>query len=380
MDVGHHATINSQIAKLFEFLKCLRGVGYNYMSDIKEITITRPDDWHVHFRDGDMLNAVVPATASVFGRAIVMPNLVPPVTTMAQASAYRDRIMAAVPSGVQFEPLMTAYLTDNIDPEELRTGFEAGVFSAAKLYPAGATTNSDAGVSDVANIMPVLEVMQDIGMPLLVHGEVTSPEIDIFDREAIFIDQVLTPTCEHLPALKVVFEHATTQNAVDFVLADDSGRMGATITAHHLVINRSDIFKGGIRPHLYCLPIAKRELHRQALRAAATSGDYRFFLGTDTAPHAKHLKENACGCAGVYSAPTAMPVYTQVFEEEGALENLEAFASLNGPAFYGLPVNQAKLTMQINPWAVPETYPANGDETLVPFWGGEESRWQVASA
>lgn len=350
------------------------------MSDIKEITITRPDDWHVHFRDGDMLSAVVPATASVFGRAIVMPNLVPPVTTMAQASDYRDRIMAAVPDGVQFEPLMTAYLTDNIDPEELRMGFEAGVFSAAKLYPAGATTNSDAGVSDVANIMPVLEVMQEIGMPLLVHGEVTSPDIDIFDREAVFIDQVLTPMCQHLPALKVVFEHATTKNAVDFVLADDSGRMGATITAHHLVINRSDIFKGGIRPHLYCLPIAKRELHRQALREAATSGDHRFFLGTDTAPHAKHLKESACGCAGVYSAPTAMPVYTQVFEEEGALTNLEAFASLNGPAFYGLPVNETKLTMKINPWAVPETYPAHADETLVPFGAGEESRWQVAAA
>lgn len=348
------------------------------MSEITEITITRPDDWHVHFRDGDMLNAVVPATASVFGRAIVMPNLVPPVTTMTQASAYRDRILAAVPEGGQFDPLMTAYLTDNIAADELRAGFEAGIFAAAKLYPAGATTNSDAGVSDVANIMPVLEVMQEIGMPLLVHGEVTSPDIDIFDREAVFIDQVLTPMCDRLPALKIVFEHATTKNAVDFVMSDDSGRMGATITAHHLVINRSDIFKGGIRPHLYCLPIAKRELHRQALRAAATSGDHRFFLGTDTAPHAKHLKEAACGCAGVYSAPTAMPVYTQVFEEEGALDQLEAFASLNGPAFYGLPVNEDKITMRVNPWSVPDTYPTNVDVTLVPFWAGEESRWQVS--
>lgn len=347
------------------------------MSDIKEITIARPDDWHVHFRDEEMLKAVVPATASVFGRAIVMPNLVPPVVTMAQASAYRDRIMTAVPDGVRFEPLMTAYLTDNISADEIRAGFEAGIFTAAKLYPAGATTNSDAGVSDVANIMPVLEVMQEMGMPLLVHGEVTSPDIDIFDREAVFIDQVLSPMCEHLPALKIVFEHATTKNAVDFVMADSSGRMGATITAHHLVINRNDIFKGGIRPHLYCLPIAKRELHRQALRAAATSGDHRFFLGTDTAPHAKHLKEAACGCAGVYSAPTAMPVYAQVFEEEGALEQLEAFASLNGPAFYGLPVNDDKLTMRVNPWSVPDTYPADVDETLVPFWAGEQSRWQV---
>lgn len=348
------------------------------MSDIKEITITRPDDWHVHFRDDDMLRTAVPATASVFGRAIVMPNLVPPVTTVAQASAYRDRILSAVPEGVHFEPLMTAYLTDNISADELRMGFEMGVFSAAKLYPAGATTNSDAGVSDVAHIMPVLEVMQEMGMPLLVHGEVTSPDIDIFDREAVFIDQVLTPLCDHLPALKIVFEHATTKNAIDFVMADNSGRMGATITAHHLLINRSDIFQGGIRPHLYCLPIAKRELHRQALRAAATSGDHRFFLGTDTAPHAKHLKEAACGCAGVYSSPTAMPAYTQVFEDENALDQLEAFASLNGPAFYGLPANEDKLTMRINPWSVPETYTTEVGEILVPFWAGEQSRWQVA--
>lgn len=348
------------------------------MTDIQEITITRPDDWHVHFRDGDMLKAVVPATAEVFRRAIVMPNLVPPVTTVAAASDYRDRIMAAVPDGVTFEPLMTAYLTDNISSAELREGFERDVFAAAKLYPAGATTNSDAGVSDVANIMPVLEVMQEIGMPLLVHGEVTHADIDIFDREAVFIDQVLEPMVAHLPTLKIVFEHATTKNAVDFVMANDSGRIGATITAHHLVINRSDIFKGGIRPHLYCLPIAKRELHRQALRAAATSGDHRFFLGTDTAPHARHLKEAACGCAGVYSAPTAMPVYAQVFEEENALDQLEAFASLNGPGFYGLPVNEDKLTLRVLDWRVPETVTAAPNDTLVPFLAGEEARWQVA--
>lgn len=349
------------------------------MTDIQELTITRPDDWHVHFRDGDMLRAVVPATARVFGRAIVMPNLVPPVTTVSAASEYRDRIMAAVPDGIRFEPLMTAYLTDNISGDELRDGFERGVFTAAKLYPAGATTNSDAGVSDIANIMPVLEIMQEIGMPLLVHGEVTSGDIDIFDREAVFIDQVLIPLVAHLPALKIVFEHATTKNAVDFVMDNDGGQVGATITAHHLVINRSDIFKGGIRPHLYCLPIAKRELHRQALRAAATSGDRRFFLGTDTAPHARHLKEAACGCAGVYSAPTAMPVYAQVFAEENALEKLEAFASLNGPAFYGLPVNEDKLTLRAETWHVPETFTTASDDSLVPFLAGEDAGWQVVS-
>lgn len=374
MDERPHANINSGSAKSIHPSQSLRAY---IMSDIQEITIIRPDDWHVHFRDEDMLKAVVPATASVFGRAIVMPNLVPPVTTVAAASAYRDRILAAVPDGVRFEPLMTAYLTDNISADELRAGFEAGVFAAAKLYPAGATTNSDAGVSDVANIMPVLEVMQEIGMPLLVHGEVTSPDIDIFDREAVFIDQILTPMAAHLPALKIVLEHATTKDAVDFVMSDGSGRIGATITAHHLIINRSDLFKGGIRPHLYCLPIAKRETHRQALRRAATSGDHRFFLGTDTAPHAKHLKEAACGCAGVYSAPTAMPVYAQVFEEEGALGQLEAFASLNGPQFYGLPVNEDKLTIRVAPWSVPEIYDGEGDAPLVPFWAGEESRWQV---
>ncbi len=343
------------------------------------ITIRRPDDWHVHFRDGAMMQAVVPATANVFGRAIVMPNLVPPVTTVEAAKAYRDRILAAVPEGVAFEPLMTAYLTDNISPDEITRGAEEGVFRACKLYPAGATTNSDAGVTDIARIMPVLEAMQQAGLPLLVHGEVTDPEIDIFDREAVFIDRVMKPLLDRLRGLKVVFEHVTTKDAVDFVQSDDSGNLGATITAHHLIINRSDIFKGGIRPHLYCLPIAKRELHRQALRAAATSGDARFFLGTDTAPHAVHLKEAACGCAGVYSAPVAMAVYARVFDEEGALDKLEAFASLNGPTFYGLPVNEQSITLAREAWQVPESYVVEGGGTLSPFWAGETAAWQVSN-
>ncbi len=347
------------------------------MTETDQLTLRRPDDWHVHFRDGAMLSAVVPATADVFARAIVMPNLVPPVTDVAAAIAYRDRILAAVPDGVTFTPLMTAYLTDSIDSMELRRGHDAGVFTAAKLYPAGATTNSDSGVTDVANIMSVLETMQDIGMPLLVHGEVTDGDIDIFDREAVFIDRVLQPLLKVLPALKVVFEHITTKNAADFVMADSSGRLGATITAHHLMINRSDIFKGGIRPHLYCLPIAKRELHRQALRKAATSGDARFFLGTDTAPHAVHLKEAACGCAGIYSAPVALSAYAEVFDEEGALDKLESFASLNGPAFYGLAPNDETVTLTRAPWSVPDSVTA-GAESLVPFKAGETLNWHVS--
>ena len=346
------------------------------MTETDQLTLRRPDDWHVHFRDGAMLSAVVPATATVFARAIVMPNLVPPVTDVAAAKAYRDRIMAAVPDGVTFTPLMTAYLTDSIDSAELRRGHEADVFTAAKLYPAGATTNSDSGVTDVAKIMPVLQTMQDIGMPLLVHGEVTDGDVDIFDREAVFIDRVLQPLLKELPGLKVVFEHITTKDAADFVMADSSGRLGATITAHHLMINRSDIFKGGIRPHLYCLPIAKRELHRQALRKAATSGDARFFLGTDTAPHAVHLKESACGCAGIYTAPVALSAYADVFDEEDALDQLEAFASLNGPAFYGLAPNDETVTLTRTPWSVPASLP--GADSLVPFKAGETLNWQVS--
>ena len=280
----------------------------------KIITIRRPDDWHVHFRDGSMLKSAVPFTADQFRRAIVMPNLVPPVTTVDAARAYRDRIRLAVPDGVDFEPLMTAYLTETIDADELTRGAEEGVFAAVKMYPAGATTNSDSGVTDLKKVRRVLERMQAIGLPLLLHGEVTDPEVDIFDREARFIEEKLIGIRSDFPELKVVFEHATTKEAVDYVLSQDS-RMGCTITAHHQVINRTDIFKGGIRPHLYCLPIAKREVHRQALRAAVTSGDKRFFLGTDTAPHPSHEKESDCGCAGIFT-PTAMQVYTQVFDEE----------------------------------------------------------------
>ena len=350
------------------------------MSDITQITLRRPDDWHVHFRDGDMLASVVPATVAEFGRAIVMPNLVPPVTTVADAEAYRDRIIAAAPEGALFQPLMTAYLTDQASADELRAGFASGVFSAVKLYPQGATTNSASGVSDIANVMGVLETMQEIGMPLLIHGEVTDPDIDIFDREAVFIERVMMPLIAKLPGLKIVFEHVTTKEAVDFVSGGDARTLAATITAHHLVINRSDIFKGGIRPHLYCLPIAKRELHRQALRAAATSGDARFFLGTDTAPHGAHLKEAACGCAGVYSAPVAMPVYTQVFDEEDALDRLEAFASLNGPAFYGLPENEAMITMTREAWTVPETVMTGDGVALKPFLAGETLAWKLTPA
>ncbi len=347
------------------------------MPDPTTLTIRRPDDWHVHFRDGDVMRAVVPETAAVFRRAIVMPNLVPPVTTVAAAAAYRDRILAAVPDGVQFEPLMTAYLTDNFSADELRRGADEGVFTAVKLYPAGATTNSDSGVTDIANVMPVLEVMQEIGLPLLIHGEVTDHEVDVFDREAVFIDRTMRPLLEALPALKVVFEHITTKDAAEFVQSDTSGRLGATITAHHLMINRTDLFRGGIRPHLYCLPIAKRETHRQVLRAVATSGDARFFLGTDTAPHPKHLKETACGCAGIYSAPVALPAYAQVFDEEDALDKLEAFASLNGPRFYGLPVNEEKVTLSRDAWAPPDEIVITDEEVLVPFQAGGTVPWTV---
>ncbi len=346
------------------------------MSDT--ITIRRPDDWHVHFRDGAMLQSSVPFTARQFRRAIVMPNLVPPVTTVDAARAYRDRISVAVPDGIDFEPLMTAYLTDTIDVGELARGAEEGVFSAVKLYPAGATTNSDSGVTDLKNVTGALECMQAVGLPLLLHGEVTDPEIDIFDREARFIEQKLIGLRADFPELKVVFEHATTKDAVDYVLSQD-GHMGCTITAHHLVINRTDIFKGGIRPHLYCLPIAKREVHRQALRAAATSGDKRFFLGTDTAPHPVHEKESDCGCAGIFSAPTAMQVYTQVFDEEGALDKLEAFASINGPGFYGLAVNEGTVTLVRDDVEVPERVETAEGEIVMVFRPDAGLNWRITA-
>ena len=309
------------------------------------LTIRRPDDWHVHLRDGDMLAAVVPLTARRFARAIVMPNLVPPVTTAAGARAYRGRILAALPAGTRFTPLMTAYLTDATDPADIEAGFRDGTFAAAKLYPAHATTNSAHGVTDLARLAPVFAAMARIGMPLLLHGEVTRPGVDIFDREAVFIDDVLDGLVAANPGLRIVLEHITTRRAVDYVRAAPAN-VAATITPHHLVINRSDIFRGGVRPHLYCLPVAKREEDRLALRAAACSGEAKFFLGTDSAPHSIEAKECACGAAGVFNAGTAIETYAQVFDEEGALDRLEAFASLNGPRFYGLPPNEERITLE----------------------------------
>src|SRR5437868_220513 len=321
------------------------------LDDIVTITLRRPDDWHVHLRDGDMLALVVPFTARQFARAIVMPNLVPPVTSVAAARAYRRRILAALPAGVAFTPLMTCYLTDTTAPQQLARGWEEGIFAAVKLYPAHATTNSASGVTDYNRIIPVLERMAEFGMPLLIHGEATEPEIDVFDREAVFIERVLDPLRRRLPELRVVLEHITTEEAVDYV-GSAGLNLAATITAHHLVINRNAIFAGGIRPHLYCLPIAKREKHRQALRRAATSGNPRFFLGTDSAPHTVAGKETACGCAGIFTAPCALEIYAEVFEEEDALDRLEGFAALDGADFYRIPVNDTRVTLRREPYPV----------------------------
>jgi dihydroorotase len=343
--------------------------------DVDTITLRRPDDWHVHLRDGAMLAAVVPFTARQFSRAIVMPNLVPPVTDVAAARAYRERILAALPAGADFTPLMTCYLTDTTDPGEVARGWGEEVFAAVKLYPAHATTNSALGVTDCAYIWPVLEQMATLGMPLLIHGEVTDPEIDVFDREAVFVDRVLDPLRRRLPELHVLLEHITTAEAVGYVEAGGAN-LAATITAHHLVINRNAIFAGGIRPHLYCLPIAKREKHRRALRRAATSGNPRFFLGTDSAPHCVAAKEAACGCAGIFTAPCALETYAEVFEEEAALDRLEAFATLNGPAFYRLPPNEAMVSLRREPFPVPEQI-GEGETALVPFRAGETLRWRL---
>jgi dihydroorotase len=339
------------------------------------LTIRRPDDWHVHLRDGAMLAAVVNHTARQFARAIVMPNLKPPITTVAAARAYRDRILAAVAPGLDFRPLMTCYLTDAIDAGEVERGFAEGVFAACKLYPAHATTNSDHGVTDIRAIHGVLEVMQRIGMPLLVHGEVTDRHVDIFDREAVFIDRVLGTLIADFPALKVVFEHITTAEAVAFVEAGGPN-LAATITPHHLAINRNAMFDGGIRPHFYCLPVAKRETHRLALRRAAASGSAKFFLGTDSAPHAAPDKESACGCAGVFNAPHALESYATVFDEEGALDRLEAFASENGPRFYGLPLNDGVVMLERTPNPVPQRL-GLGAGDLVPFHAGETLGWSL---
>ncbi|WP_337184829.1 dihydroorotase [Shinella sp.] len=317
-----------------------------------ELTIRRPDDWHLHLRDGAMLEGVIGDTSQHFARAIIMPNLVPPVITTADASAYRDRILAAVPKGDRFEPLMTLYLTEHTDPDDVEAGYKSGLVRAVKLYPAGATTNSHGGVRDMDKAMPVLERMAKIGLTLCVHGEVTTPEVDIFDREAVFIETVLDPLRRRLPELRVTMEHVTTKNGVDYIKAAKDNLAGS-ITTHHLIINRNAILVGGIKPHYYCLPVAKREEHRLALRAAATSGDRRFFLGTDSAPHVDPLKECACGCAGIYTSINTMSCLAHVFEEEGALDRLEAFASLNGPAWYGLPVNEEVIRLVRRAEAVP---------------------------
>ena len=338
------------------------------------ITLTRPDDWHLHVRDGDALRTVVPHTAAQFGRAIIMPNLRPPVTTAAAALAYKERIQAAVPSGVQFEPLMTLYLTDNLPADEIKRARDAGVV-AVKLYPAGATTNSDAGVTDLRKTYKTLEAMQREGLLLLVHGEVTSPDIDLFDREAVFIDTQLIPLRRDLPELKIVFEHITTREAAQYVQASDRFT-AATVTAHHLLFNRNAIFTGGIRPHYYCLPVLKRETHRQALVQAATSDSGKFFLGTDSAPHPAHLKEHASGCAGCYTAHAAMELYAQAFDAAGALDQLEGFASFYGADFYGLPRNTGRISLRKESWTVPEGY-AFGEAVLKPLGGGEALPWRM---
>jgi dihydroorotase len=347
------------------------------------LTIPRPDDWHVHLRDGAMLKAVLPFTARVFARAIVMPNLKPPVTTTARAKAYRDEILAALPKGASFTPLMTIYLTDATDADDLARGHKDGIITAAKYYPAGATTNSDQGVTSIKKIYPVLERMQKIGMPLLVHGEVTDLEVDVFDREAVFIDRILKPLRRDMPELKIVFEHITSCEAVDYVAAEGGkGKLAATITAHHLLINRNAMFAGGVHPHFYCLPVAKREKHRAALVKAATSGKAMFFLGTDSAPHTKAAKESACGCAGIFSAPHALALYAQAFDDAGQLPHLMDFASHFGPAFYGLPVNNDLITLEkiaISEGDIKPILTGNGGQ-IVPFIPLSPVLWRVAGS
>nr|WP_217488005.1 dihydroorotase [Halomonas taeanensis] len=343
------------------------------------MTITTPDDWHLHLRDDEPLEAVLPYSARQFARAIIMPNLTPPVTTTEQALAYRERILAALPEGVSFEPLMVLYLTDNTPAEEIERAVASGVIKAVKLYPAGATTNSSSGVTDIRHCDAAIGAMARMGLPLLVHGEVTSPEIDIFDREAIFIDQVMTPLLERHPSLKVVFEHITTADAVNFV-RQASDNVAATITAHHLLFNRNHMLVGGIRPHYFCLPVLKRETHRAALIEAATSGSPKFFLGTDSAPHARGAKESACGCAGAFTAPAALELYATAFEQAGALDKLEGFASHFGADFYGLARNQGTVTLMREDWQLPDALDYVGDEVIVPLMAGETLGWKLAGA
>jgi len=341
---------------------------------MQSLTIRRPDDWHVHLRDGEMLRLVAPFTAQQFGRAIVMPNLVPPVTTVEAASAYRDRIREA--AGAGFEPLMTCYLTDEADPDEIARGHEEGVWTACKLYPANATTNSAFGVTDIRNVAPALERMQAIGMVFCVHGEITDPDIDVFDREAVFIDRVLTPLVRDFPELKIVLEHITTEEAAHFV-RDAGSNVGATITPQHLHLNRNALFAGGLRPHAYCLPVVKRENHRLAVRAAAVSGSPKFFLGTDSAPHPRNAKESGCGCAGIFNAPYALESYAAVFEEEDALDKLEGFASGHGARFYGLPLNEGTVTLERTENDIPDRL-GLGDIDLIPFHAGQTLNWTFA--
>jgi dihydroorotase len=341
------------------------------------LTLTRPDDWHVHFRDGAQMRAVADATARVFGRAIVMPNLKPPITTTEAARDYRQRIREALPAGSSFEPLMTLYLTDNTTPDEITRAKRSGFVQAIKYYPAGATTNSESGVTSLASVRPALAAMERLGVPLSVHGEVTDADVDVFDRERVFVDRWLTAIVRDFPELRIVLEHITTREAADFV-REASARVAATITPQHLLYSRNALFAGGLRPHLYCLPILKREAHRKALVAAATSGDPKFFLGTDSAPHATHAKENACGCAGCYSAPVAMPLYAEAFEDAGALERLEGFASVHGAAFYGLPRNGDTITLVRDAWTVPAAV-AFGAHTLAPLRAGQTLRWRVVA-
>ncbi|MDC9590121.1 dihydroorotase [Xenorhabdus sp. XENO-10] len=344
-------------------------------TELHTIKIRRPDDWHVHFRDGDMLKTIVPHTSRFFSRAIVMPNLVSPVTDIASAKAYKERIIAATPSDHHFQPLMTCYLTDSTASNQIETGYKEGIFTACKLYPANATTNSSHGVSNVKKIYPLLETMEKIGMPLLIHGEVTASHIDIFDREARFIEQVMEPLRQQFSGLKVVFEHITTKEAAEYVL-EGNDKLSATLTPQHLMFNRNHMLVGGIRPHLYCLPVLKRNTHQEALRAAVASGCNRFFLGTDSAPHVLHSKESSCGCAGVFNAPTALAAYATVFEEMGAMEYFESFCSLNGPAFYGLPINDGFIELTRKSTPVVEYIECDG-EKLIPFLAGEDARWDV---
>lgn len=341
-----------------------------------QITLIRPDDWHLHLRDGEALKAVLPDTARRFGRAIVMPNLKPPVRTVADAAAYRERILAAIPAGMRFEPLMTLYLTDVTPPEEIARLKDSGFVKAVKLYPAGATTNSDAGLTDIKKAMPTLAAMAELGVPLLVHGEVTDPNVDVFDREAVFIEQVMKPLLEQLPDLKVVFEHITTQQAAQFVWSAGAN-VAATLTAHHLLMNRNALFQGGIRPHHYCLPVLKREVHRQALLEMAVSGSPKFFLGTDSAPHGKSTKEAACGCAGMYTANNGIELYAEAFDSVGALDKLEGFASRFGPLFYGLPANPDTITLIKESTPVAAELPYVGSDTLVPLRAGETVGWRL---